>query len=114
MDQTYCVPDHSIHDNVSVIRDLIDVCDISLESVGLVFQHQEKAFDYVSHEYLSEILKRFGFRSFILSCIHLGFSDIFGLLNITMNLCPIFALKEELGRAVHFQVPYIPHPLNPS
>ena len=37
MDQTYCVPGHRIHDNVSVIRDFIDVCDISHDGVRLVF-----------------------------------------------------------------------------
>ena len=44
MDQTYCVPDHSIHDNVSVIRDLIDVCDISHDGVHLVFLDQGEGF----------------------------------------------------------------------
>ncbi len=64
MDQTYCVPGRNIHDSISVIRDLIDVCDIYHESVGLVLLDQEKAFDYVSHEYLSEVLNQFGFGPF--------------------------------------------------
>ena len=55
MDKTYCVPGHRIHDNVSVIRDLIDVCDISHEGVRLVFLDQVKGFDDVSHEHLSEV-----------------------------------------------------------
>ena len=46
MDQTYCVPGRNIHDNISVIHDVINVCDIDLEGVVLVFLDQEKAMAY--------------------------------------------------------------------
>ena len=61
MDQTYCVPGRNIQDSISVIRDVIDICEINHGSCGLVFLDQEKAFDCVSHTYLFEVLNFFGF-----------------------------------------------------
>ena len=47
-DQTYCVPSRSIADNVSLIRDVIDVSRLLKLDVGLISLDQEKAFDRVS------------------------------------------------------------------
>ncbi|KAK3510682.1 hypothetical protein QTP70_013507 [Hemibagrus guttatus] len=46
-DQTYCVPDRSIFDNVYLIRDILDVSRLLGLKTGLIFLDQEKAFERV-------------------------------------------------------------------
>uniref|UniRef100_A0A8D3BRM1 Reverse transcriptase domain-containing protein n=1 Tax=Scophthalmus maximus TaxID=52904 RepID=A0A8D3BRM1_SCOMX len=59
-DQTYCIPDRTIMDNIFLMRDVIDLCKYHNLSVGIVSLDQEKAFDRVDHSYLFSALKTFG------------------------------------------------------
>ncbi|KAK1901664.1 putative 149 kDa protein [Dissostichus eleginoides] len=58
--QTYCVPGRSIVDNVSLIRDILEVSGSLGLDTGLVSLDQEKALDRVEHRYLWKVLERFG------------------------------------------------------
>lgn len=51
-DQTYCVPDRTIFDNIVLIRDVIDICrpDMNVNH-GIMCLDQEKAFDRVDHSF---------------------------------------------------------------
>ena len=60
-DQSYCVPDSSIVDNLFLIRDVLDIYKLSDVNVGLLSLDQEKAFDRVDHQYLFKTMKAFGF-----------------------------------------------------
>lgn len=44
-DQTYCVPGRSIFDNISLVRDVLEVSNML--DCGLISLDQEKAFDHV-------------------------------------------------------------------
>ena len=70
-DQTYCVPDRSIMDNIFCVRDILDVCKVYDLDVGIVSLDQENAFDRVDHSYLFSALKAFGFGDVFLSWVGL-------------------------------------------
>ncbi|KAJ3605666.1 hypothetical protein NHX12_027711 [Muraenolepis orangiensis] len=59
-DQTYCIPDRSIMDNIFFMRDVMDVCRAHGVNVGVVSLDQEKAFDRVDHLYLFSALRAYG------------------------------------------------------
>ena len=56
VDQTYCVPSRLISDNVSLIRDILDLSGSLGCDLGLISIDQEKAFDRVEHQYLWQTL----------------------------------------------------------
>lgn len=70
-DQTYCIPNRSIMDNLFLVRDILDICKTFNLGVGLVALDQEKAFDRVDHSYLFNLLKVFGFGESFLNWIQL-------------------------------------------
>ena len=48
-------------DNISIFRDIVDLCKVYDVSVGVVSPDQEKAFDRVDYLYLFDTLGDFGF-----------------------------------------------------
>ena len=85
-----------MHDNICLVRDLWDVCEIQQQYPGLFFIDQEKAFDSVNHEYLFYILKQFGFVSSFISCVTLLYNHIFSLIKVNDGLC----LPLRIGRGI--------------
>ncbi|KAK3566812.1 hypothetical protein QTP86_004494 [Hemibagrus guttatus] len=81
-DQTYCVPDRSIFDNVYLVRDILDVSRLLGLKTGLIFLDQEKAFDRVEHEYLWKVLEAFGFNPGFVAMIRVLYSEIESVLKI--------------------------------
>lgn len=68
-DQSYCIPGRSIFDNISLIRDVIQVSKVFNINCGLLSLDQEKAFDRVEHGFLWNILEAFGFNENFLNMI---------------------------------------------
>ncbi|KAK3521155.1 hypothetical protein QTP70_000521 [Hemibagrus guttatus] len=89
-DQTYCVPDRSIFDNVYLIRDILDVSRLLGLKTGLIFLDQEKAFDRVEHEYLWKVLEAFGFNPGFVAMIRVLYSEIESVLKVNGGLCAPF------------------------
>ncbi|KAK3575617.1 hypothetical protein QTP86_031502 [Hemibagrus guttatus] len=86
-DQTYCVPDRSIFDNVYLIRDILDVSRLLGLKTGLIFLDQEKAFDRVEHEYLWKVLEAFGFNPGFIGMIRVLYCEIESVLKVDGGLC---------------------------
>lgn len=53
-------PSRSIVDNVSLVRDILEVSSSLGCDIGLISLDQEKTFDRVEHRYLCSVLERFG------------------------------------------------------
>ncbi len=54
----FCHPGRLIHENIHTLRLLIERCQIEGTNLHAAFLDCSKAFDYVNHSYLIEILKR--------------------------------------------------------
>lgn len=74
-DQSYCIPDRSIMDNLHLMRDIIDICKSCDFSIGLLSLDQEKAFDRVDHTFLFSTLKAFGFGEGFISWVQLLYRE---------------------------------------
>ena len=88
--QTYCVPGRSIVDNVSLIRDLLDVSSSSGIDAGLVSLDQQKAFDRVEHCFLWKVLQRFGLSDGFIARIKVMYENIESVLKFNGGLCKPF------------------------
>ena len=75
-DQSCGVPNRSIIDNCHLIRDIINYADLKNVNGILLSLDQEKAFDKVSHIYLFETLKAFGFGENFISWIKVLYNDV--------------------------------------
>ena len=75
-DQTCSIPGRTIHDNVHLIRNLIEYTNDKNMSAAIISLDQSKAFDRVSHEYLFKVLTKFGFGPQFISLVKLLYNNI--------------------------------------
>lgn len=94
--QTYCVPGRSIVDNVSLIRDILEVSSSFGFSVGLLSLDQEKAFDRVEHRYLWKVLTRFGLSPGFIAKIMVMYENIESVLKFNGSLCTPFKVSRGI------------------
>ena len=94
--QTYCVPGRSIVDNVSLIRDILEVSGSLGLDAGLFSLDQEKAFDRVEHRYLWKVLKRYGLSPGLIAKIKVLYENIESVLKINGGLCKPFYVKRGI------------------
>lgn len=64
VDQSYCLPDRSMLDNVFVVRDVFDVCKTYDLNVGIVSIDQKKEFDRVDHTFCFQLSKHLAWEVF--------------------------------------------------
>ncbi|KAK3514475.1 hypothetical protein QTP70_018692, partial [Hemibagrus guttatus] len=95
-DQTYCVPNRSIIDNVSLIRDILDVSRSLAVDLGLISLDQEKAFDRVEHQYLWKILEAFGLSPSLIAMMKVLYQDVESVLKINGGLSAPFKLQRRI------------------
>ena len=89
-DQTYCVPGRLIQNNISFIRDIVDLGKSFNLEFGLVSIDQEKAFDRVDHSYLWSTLAAFGFSPDFINKIQVLYCGIQSILKVNGDLCAPF------------------------
>lgn len=94
--QSYCVPGRFISDNVSLIRDILDVCSSLDLELGLISLDQEKAFDRVEHPYLWKLLECFGLSPGFIAMIRVLYRDIESVLKINGGLCAPFNVNRGI------------------
>lgn len=75
-DQTYCVPNRFISDNITLTRDILELSSSSPTQTGHVSIDQEKPFDQLEHQYLWQTLAAFGFNSVFTAIVQALYSDI--------------------------------------
>ncbi len=92
-DQSYCVPRRSIVDNISLIRDALEVSKLLNLDFGLISLDQEKAFDRVEHLYLWKTLEAFGFKQDFIKMVQVLYSEVESVLKINGGLCAPFQVK---------------------
>uniref|UniRef100_A0A669D6D2 Reverse transcriptase domain-containing protein n=1 Tax=Oreochromis niloticus TaxID=8128 RepID=A0A669D6D2_ORENI len=90
VDQSYCIPDRSMIDNLFLMRDVFDICKVYNAKVGIVSIDQEKAFDRVDHDFLFSTLKTFGVGRGFLTWVKLLYSDACCVVKVGGGLsCPV-------------------------
>uniref|UniRef100_A0A3B4W8S0 Reverse transcriptase domain-containing protein n=1 Tax=Seriola lalandi dorsalis TaxID=1841481 RepID=A0A3B4W8S0_SERLL len=92
-DQTYCVPGRLISDNVTLIRDVLEVSGSLAVDTGLISIDQEKAFDRVEHQYLWQVLAAFGFSPGFIAKIQVLYGDIASVLKMNGGLSAPFGVQ---------------------
>ncbi|KAK3520120.1 hypothetical protein QTP70_014376, partial [Hemibagrus guttatus] len=109
-DQSYCVPDRSIFDNIYFICDILDVSRLLGLQTGLIFLDQEKAFDRVEHEYLWKVLETFGFNPGFIAMVKVFYCEIESVLKVNGGLCAPFKVLRGIrqglalsGHALHIR-----------
>lgn len=95
-DQSYCIPDRTIYDNIFLVRDLLDYCKLNGTNLGLLSLDQEKAFDRVDHEYLFRTLKAFGCGDGFLSWIKILYTNASCLVKIGGDLSPPIQMQRGI------------------
>ncbi|KAK3526232.1 hypothetical protein QTP70_018273, partial [Hemibagrus guttatus] len=95
-DQTYCVPNRSIIDNVSLIRDILDISRSLAVDLGLISLDQEKAFDRVEHQYLWKTLEAFGLSPSLIAMMKVLCQDVESVLKINGGLSAPFKAQRGI------------------
>jgi len=95
-DQSYCIPARSIFDNISLVRDILEVSKLFNLDCALFSLDQEKAFDRVEHNYLWKTLAAFGFCQDFVEMVKMLYTDVESVLKVNGGLCTPF----KVGRGV--------------
>ena len=103
-DQTCGVVGRTIFSNLHLVRDALDMIAVTGEPAILVSLDQEKAFDRVDHDFLLNVLSKFGFGPNFRRWVRLFYTNVFSRVICNGNLTrPIF-----LGRGVRQGCPLSP------
>ncbi len=88
-DQSYCIPNRSIFDNIALIRDVLDASKLLGINSGLI----SLAFDRVEHLFLWNTLEAFGFSPSFISMIKAMYCNIESVLKINGGLSAPFIVQ---------------------
>jgi exonuclease III len=96
IDQTCSVKGRSITDNLHLIRNVVDYCDLTNIPAAIVSLDQSKAFDRLSHQYLFKVLQAYGFSENFQNWVRLLYTDIWSSVVVNGHI----GKKFKVGRSV--------------
>ena len=92
-DQTCCVPERDITENVITMNNIIDYVNENDSDGYLLKIDQFKAFDSVNHDYLFSCIKRMGFGPYFLNWIKILYRGIHGCIKHNGYMSEFFPIK---------------------
>ncbi|CAM2120309.1 unnamed protein product [Caretta caretta] len=92
-EQTYTVPDHTIFDNLYLVRDLLELGCRDALLFALPYLDQEKAFNRMDHRYLLSILQAFGFGPQFVGFLQVLYTDEECLFRINWTLTDLVSFR---------------------
>ena len=96
IDQTAAVVGRSIHDNIHLLRNVIDYSYQKDLKCIILSLDQAKAFDRVSHEFMFQVLKKYGFGEDLLKLVSLLYTDIFSTVLVNGFLTDTFPVARSV------------------
>ena len=91
--QTCAIPGRSIHNNMLIVRDVIDFCTMKDLPCALISIDQEKAFDKVNWQFLMKVLRKFNFGKNFQRWVSILYNNIYSCLLINGNLSELVYIK---------------------
>jgi hypothetical protein len=85
-DQSYCIPNKTIHNNLHLIRDAIDHANMNDLPLAILSLDQASAYDCVEHPYVFHVLKKFGFGNNFIQAIRTVYHNAQGLVKTNGTL----------------------------
>ena len=95
-DQTAAVEGRSIQDNIHLLRNVIDYSYQKGLKCIILSLDQAKAFDRVSHEFMFQVLKKYGFGDDLLKWVSLLYTDIFSTVLVNGFLTDVFLVARSV------------------
>ena len=96
LDQTLAVIGRSIQDNIHLLRNIVDYTkQKNLKSIILSLD-QAKAFDRVSHDYMLQVLKQYGFGKDIINWVRLLYTEISSTVLVNGYFTKIFPVEHSV------------------
>ena len=96
LDQTCAVPGRSIHDNVHLLRNIIDYVNEKDFDCALLTLDQAKAFDRVSHDFLFQLLDVYNFGPDFKKWIKVLYCDIYSQVMVNGFFTDAFAVERSV------------------
>lgn len=96
VDQTCAIPGRSIHDNLHLLRDIVQYADSKNLPAAFLSLDQEKAFDRIEHVFLFKVLEAFGFGGNFTKWIKLCYTSVCSQVVINGYLTDIFDVTRSI------------------
>lgn len=94
--QTCCIPGRDIADTICSLRDVIEYSENDDVETYLIKLDQEKAFDRVTHEYLLNVLSRFGFGPNFIRWINLFYTNLRSAVKCNGHVTKYFPVHKSI------------------
>jgi hypothetical protein len=97
-DQSYCIPNRSIHTNLHLMRGSIDYANQHDLPLAVISLDEASAYDCVEHPYILHVLDKFGFGKTFIQNMRTVYRNAQGLVNITARSRRPSNMREEYDK----------------